>query len=64
MTQAFDYLKTAKAMTAADYPYNFMYPDRAEKCAADDTKAENCQIGAYNFADKGDINMIKAALSH
>lgn len=42
MTQAFDYLKTAKTMTAKDYPYNFVYPQRAEKCATDESKAEPC----------------------
>jgi len=51
-------------MTAKDYPYNFSYAQRAEKCAFDEAKATTCQIDAYNFADKGDIKMMKAALSH
>ena len=64
MTQAFDYLKTAKAMSAKDYPYNFALPQRAEKCAYDETKATFAQIDSYTFAEKGDVAMMKKALTH
>lgn len=42
MSQAFDYLKTEKAMVAADYPYNFAYPQRADACGFDKTKSSEC----------------------
>ena len=40
------------------------FPQRGEKCNADETKAEACSVDAYNFADKGDVEMMKAAVSH
>lgn len=64
MTQAFDYYKTTKAMTAKDYPYNYVLPARADGCDYDETKATSCQVDTYSFADKGDVDMMKKALSH
>jgi len=64
MTQAFDYLKTAKAMTAKDYPYNTGYAQRGDECKYDEAKATSCQVDTYTFADSGDVDMMKKALSH
>ena len=62
-TQAFDYYKKNKAMAAADYPYNSDYAERGE-CKYDEAKATSCQVDSYTYADSGDIDMMKKALSH
>lgn len=63
MSQAFDYLETSYAMTAADYPYQSAYPARNE-CKYDESKATTCMVDSYTYAEKGDIDMMKKALSH
>lgn len=50
-------------MTAEDYPYNSAYPMRGD-CKYDESKATSAIVDSYTFADDGDINMIKMALSH
>ncbi len=62
-SQAFDYLKTAKAMSAESYPYNSGYPAKGE-CKYDESKATSALVDMYTFADEGDVNMMKMALTH
>ena len=64
MSQAFDYYKTHFAMTGNDYPYNFAFPMRAEKCLYDEYKATSCMVDDYTYAESGDVAMMKMALSH
>ena len=60
---AFDYLKSNYAMTAEDYPYNSLVPERGE-CAYDEEKATTAIVEEFTYAKSGDIDMIKTALSH
>ena len=50
-------------MAAVDYPYNSDYAERGE-CKYDEAKATSCQVDSYTYADSGDIDMMKKALSH
>ena len=63
MSLNFDYYKENKAMAAADYPYNSDLAMRGD-CLYDEAKATSCQVDSYTFADEGDIDMMKKALSH
>lgn len=63
ITSAFDYLKTNKAMTAADYAYESHYPEKSE-CLYDESKATTAQVSLYTSAESGDTEMIQRALSH
>ena len=47
-------------MLAEDYPYNAIRGD----CKYDLDSASNAKVSTYSYAEPGDINMIKKALSH
>ena len=63
MAMAFDYLETAYAMSAEAYPYGETYALRGD-CKYDESNATDCMVGSYNYADSGDVDMMKMALSH
>ena len=50
-------------MSEADYPYNSDLAMR-DDCKYDEAKATSCQVDSYTFADNGDVDMMKKALSH
>ena len=63
MAAAFDYLKTSYAMAASDYSYLSMVAEKGE-CKYDEDKATSCQVDSYTYANSGDIDMMKQALTH
>ena len=63
MAMAFDYLETSYAMPADTYPYGETYARRGT-CKYEETKATDCLVSSYKYADSGDIDMMKMALSH
>ena len=51
-------------MTWEDYPYNSLYARRGPSCLFDAKKATSCQVDSYSFAEVGDIDMMRKALTH
>ena len=50
-------------MLAEDYPYNEIYAMRGD-CKYDPDNSIAARVINYAFAESGDVNMIKKALSH
>jgi len=50
-------------MSAAAYPYQAAYAARG-KCKYDESKATTAMVDTYTFAESGDIDMMKKALTH
>lgn len=63
MSTAFDYLEKNFAMAAADYPYNSAYAARGS-CKYDAKRATTAMVSDYSFADSGDVDMMRQALTH
>ena len=63
MSTAFDYLEKNYAMSAESYPYNEYYAQRGT-CRYDASKATTAMVKEYSFADSGDVDMMRKALTH
>ena len=50
-------------MSEESYPYNAIYAKRGD-CKFDKKTATSCTIDSYSYADSGDAEMMKKALTH
>ena len=50
-------------MSEESYPYNAIYARRSD-CKFDKKAATSCTVDTYSFADSGDSDMMKKALTH
>ena len=64
MSTAFDYLEKNYAMAADAYPYTADFHAQRGTCKYDASKATTAMVSDYSFADSGDVDMMKMALTH